>query len=249
MRSSLTVLGIVIGVAAVIIMVTLGNGATARVTSDISSLGANMLMVMPGQERRGMGGGMREEAKLFETADVDTLRNEVPGVSFVAPTASKTMQVKHSIGLNDEAGWCNMVSGRTRQFHQTLPINMPQQDLTPEILTAALEGLEARKAQIESQIAGVRRMLRTPRPEPAAPSEAPKRKRKLSRSARRRMAEAAKKRWAEAKQKSEEPAEAPKPAVAKKTAPKKAVVKRAAVKKVAKAPALKQPVTTKGAAQ
>jgi len=93
MRSSLTVLGIVIGVAAVILMVTLGNGATARVTSDISSLGANMLMVMPCQERRGMGGGMREEAKLFETADVDALRDEVPGVSFVAPTASKTMQV------------------------------------------------------------------------------------------------------------------------------------------------------------
>ncbi|MGC4049559.1 MAG: ABC transporter permease [Paludibaculum sp.] len=52
MRSTLTVLGIVIGVAAVIIMVTLGNGATARVTSEISSLGANMLMVMP-RDRNG----------------------------------------------------------------------------------------------------------------------------------------------------------------------------------------------------
>jgi len=106
MRSSLTVLGIVIGVAAVIIMVTLGNGATARVTSDISSLGANMLMVMPGQERRGMGGGMREEAKLFETADVDALRDEVPGVSFVAPTASKTMQV-----IYGNSNWSTSVDG------------------------------------------------------------------------------------------------------------------------------------------
>ena len=54
MRSSLTVLGIVIGVAAVIIMVTLGNGATAKVTEDISSLGTNMLMIMPpnGARRR-----------------------------------------------------------------------------------------------------------------------------------------------------------------------------------------------------
>lgn len=106
MRSSLTVLGIVIGVAAVIIMVTLGNGATARVTSDISSLGANMIMVMPGQERRGMGGGMREEAKLFESADVEALRGEVPGVTYVAPTASKTMQAIYGNG-----NWSTSVTG------------------------------------------------------------------------------------------------------------------------------------------
>jgi putative ABC transport system permease protein len=106
MRSTLTVLGIVIGVAAVIIMVTLGNGATARVTADISSLGANMLMIMPGQERRGMGGGMREEAKLFEISDVEALRDEVPGVSFVAPTVSKTMQV-----IYGNANWSTSVNG------------------------------------------------------------------------------------------------------------------------------------------
>jgi putative ABC transport system permease protein len=106
LRSSLTVLGIVIGVAAVIIMVTLGNGATARVTSDISSLGANMLMVMPGQERRGMGGGMREEARLFESPDVDALRDEVPGVTYVAPSASKTMQV-----IYGNANWSTSVNG------------------------------------------------------------------------------------------------------------------------------------------
>ncbi len=49
MRSSLTILGIVIGVAAVITMVTLGQGATAKVTSDIAKLGSNMLQVRPGQ--------------------------------------------------------------------------------------------------------------------------------------------------------------------------------------------------------
>jgi putative ABC transport system permease protein len=92
MRSSLTVLGIVIGVAAVIIMVTLGNGATAKVTQDISSLGTNMLMIMPGQMARGEGGN-REQTKLFETGDVTALRDEVPGVSAVAPTTSSTMQV------------------------------------------------------------------------------------------------------------------------------------------------------------
>ena len=55
LRSSLTALGIIIGVASVIIMVTLGNGATAQVTADIANMGSNMLSVMPGQ-RVGPGG-------------------------------------------------------------------------------------------------------------------------------------------------------------------------------------------------
>ncbi len=111
MRSSLTVLGIVIGVAAVIIMVTLGNGATARVTADISSLGTNTLMIMPGQEMRGMGGGSRESARLFEFSDVDALRDEVPGVSAVAPTSSKSMQVVYGNG-----NWSTTVEGVDNDF-------------------------------------------------------------------------------------------------------------------------------------
>ena len=50
MRSFLTVLGIVIGVAAVVTMVTLGNGATRMVSDQISSLGSNLLMLRPGQQ-------------------------------------------------------------------------------------------------------------------------------------------------------------------------------------------------------
>ena len=56
LRSSLTILGIVIGVAAVITMVTLGQGATAKVTSDISSMGSNLMDIRPGQMRHGPGG-------------------------------------------------------------------------------------------------------------------------------------------------------------------------------------------------
>ena len=56
LRSFLTVLGIVIGVSAVITMVTLGNGATSAIQSQIASLGSNLLMVRPGQ-RLGPGGG------------------------------------------------------------------------------------------------------------------------------------------------------------------------------------------------
>ena len=56
LRSALTMLGIVIGVAAVITMVTLGNGATRAISDQVSSLGSNLLMVRPGQ-RMGYGGG------------------------------------------------------------------------------------------------------------------------------------------------------------------------------------------------
>src|SRR5450830_1660483 len=57
LRSFLTILGIVIGVAAVITMVTLGNGTTQAIKTQISSLGTNLLMVNPGQRQPGGGGG------------------------------------------------------------------------------------------------------------------------------------------------------------------------------------------------
>ncbi len=111
MRSSLTVLGIVIGVAAVIVMVTLGNGTTARVATEISSLGTNVLMVMPGQERFGMGGGMREQAKLFDASDIEAMRDEVPGVRAVAPVASKSMQV-----IYGNTNWSSTVYGTVNEY-------------------------------------------------------------------------------------------------------------------------------------
>jgi putative ABC transport system permease protein len=88
----LTVLGIVIGVAAVITMVTLGGGATAKVTGDISKLGSNMLTVMPGQGHRGPGGA-RSEAPAFKMDDVTAIQREVSGLRAVAPTVNRTSQV------------------------------------------------------------------------------------------------------------------------------------------------------------
>jgi putative ABC transport system permease protein len=111
MRSTLTVLGIVIGVAAVIVMVTLGNGATTRVTQDISSLGTNMFMVMPGQEMRGGGGGMREQARLFEAADVEAIELEIGGVRAVAPVSSSSMQV-----ISGNNNWPTSVYGATNAY-------------------------------------------------------------------------------------------------------------------------------------
>ena len=105
MRSVLTVLGIIIGVSAVIAMVTLGNGATASVASGINSLGANQLMIAPGQRRDAMS-GMREEAKLFEESDVEALKSDLSGITAIAPTASRSMQV-----IYGNANWSTTVRG------------------------------------------------------------------------------------------------------------------------------------------
>jgi putative ABC transport system permease protein len=105
MRSVLTVLGIIIGVAAVITMVTVGNGATASVASGIRKLGSNLLILLPGQQRDPMS-GMRQESKLFEDSDVEAVRSEVPGISAVAPTASRSMQA-----IYGNANWSTNVYG------------------------------------------------------------------------------------------------------------------------------------------
>jgi len=80
-RAFLTVLGVVIGVAAVITMVTLGRGATEMVKAQISSMGSNLLVLRAGQ---GWGGG---GAPLFSTADVRAIEGQIAGIKSVAPLA------------------------------------------------------------------------------------------------------------------------------------------------------------------
>ena len=82
MRAALTTLGIIIGVAAVIALVTLGNGATQSVTNTISSIGNNLLFVTPGAQRNG---GPPTPAPAFQIADADMLRREVLSLKHVVP--------------------------------------------------------------------------------------------------------------------------------------------------------------------
>ena len=83
LRSFLTILGIVIGVSAVITMVTLGNGATLAVQNQISSLGTNLLQVRPGQ-RMGPGGG---GGSAFKEEDAAAIASQIGGIAAVAPEA------------------------------------------------------------------------------------------------------------------------------------------------------------------
>src|SRR6187551_1065023 len=88
LRSFLTTLGIVIGVAAVVTMVTLGNGATAAVAEQISSLGANILQIRPGQGFGRGGGG--PQAPDFSMTDVEAIQEQIAGVRAVAPQAQSS---------------------------------------------------------------------------------------------------------------------------------------------------------------
>ncbi len=90
MRSFLTVLGIVIGVGAVIAMVTIGNGTTAKVTADLAKLGSNLLFVSPGQFGPGRASS---DAKAFNTRDVDAMKSQLNHVKAVAPVAQKSVTV------------------------------------------------------------------------------------------------------------------------------------------------------------
>ncbi len=82
LRSFLTVLGVVIGVAAVIAMVTIGNGTTAQVQAELTRLGTNTLFVRPGQWGPGRAS---TEAKRFDDRDVEAIRSQVSGLRAVAP--------------------------------------------------------------------------------------------------------------------------------------------------------------------
>jgi putative ABC transport system permease protein len=90
LRSFLTLLGIVIGVTAVIAMVTIGNGTTAKVAAEMSKLGSNLLFVRPGQFGPG---GASATAKAFDAGDIEALREQLRNVRAVAPVSRSSQTV------------------------------------------------------------------------------------------------------------------------------------------------------------
>ncbi len=90
LRSFLTLLGVVIGVGAVIAMVTIGNGTTARVEAEMERLGSNLLFVRPGQFGPGTSSA---QAKPFDSDDIQAMRQQLRNVRAVAPVARNTYTV------------------------------------------------------------------------------------------------------------------------------------------------------------
>jgi len=112
LRSFLTILGVVIGVASVIVMVTLGDGATQSVKEQMQSLGANLLMVRPGMR---MGPGRDEAlAPNFKMADVEALAEQIPAAQAVVPTAGGTVTVVYG-----NKNWQTSATGSTAAYFKT----------------------------------------------------------------------------------------------------------------------------------
>ena len=107
LRSFLTILGVVIGVAAVITMVTLGKGATRSVSDQISSMGSNLLMLRPGQ-RFGPGA---DAAPNFKLADVEAIRTQITSIDAVAPVASLSVTAVYQA-----RNWSTIVNGSTNDY-------------------------------------------------------------------------------------------------------------------------------------
>jgi putative ABC transport system permease protein len=108
LRSSLTMLGIVIGVASVIIMVALGRGAAAKITADIAKLGTNLLIVQPGSEQKGP---TQTAAQPFKQEDIRILLREIEPVAIAAPTGSQGVLM-----VNGNQNYSSTVTGSTNAY-------------------------------------------------------------------------------------------------------------------------------------
>ncbi|MBO9621380.1 MAG: ABC transporter permease [Sphingomonas sp.] len=114
LRSFLTTLGIIIGVAAVVAMVTLGRATTVAAQQQVAALGTNILQVRPGQGFGRGGGGPRPPD--FKQEDVDAVARQVAGVTAVAPQAQST-----GTAIYQGANWSTTINGTTNAFFQVQP--------------------------------------------------------------------------------------------------------------------------------
>lgn len=106
LRSLLTVLGVIVGAAAVVCIVSIGLGAQAQVSEKIQTLGANLLVIRPGAQ---VSGGVRQEAGTRHTLteeDAQAVLNQIESVQVAAPVLSRRMQV-----IAGDRNWSSLVAG------------------------------------------------------------------------------------------------------------------------------------------
>jgi ABC-type antimicrobial peptide transport system permease subunit len=111
LRSILTMLGIIIGVAAVITMIAVGRGATERVQEQMKGLGSNIMLVLPGgATAAGVRQGAQTRSRLTEE-DAAAIAREVPEVQVAAPSSRSTGQV-----VANNANWGTTIFGTTNDY-------------------------------------------------------------------------------------------------------------------------------------
>ncbi len=144
LRSFLTILGVVIGVAAVIILMSVGKGTTASIISSISSLGTNLVYVQPGSTT---SGGVRSgfgSASTLTLEDAKAIANEISNITAVAPYATSNAQV--IFGSNN----MNVrITGVTIEYQEVLNIVVTEGDF----FTQYQYDTKAKVALLGSQVA------------------------------------------------------------------------------------------------
>lgn len=111
MRSALTMLGMVVGVGAVIAMVAVGQGASERVETQIESLGSNLLVVQPGSNN---AGGVRNgwgNSVTLTRDDAEAIATQLPAVAYVAASVRRNAQIVY-----DGNNWFTRIEGVTPQY-------------------------------------------------------------------------------------------------------------------------------------
>jgi len=111
MRSFLTTLGIVIGVAAVIAMVAIGDGAKSKVEQAFAAMGSNMLILLPGSTTAGGVQGGFGSMPTLTWDDVRAIRSEAPAVRYVSPALRSTVQV-----VSEDQNWTTSVNGVAPEY-------------------------------------------------------------------------------------------------------------------------------------
>jgi putative ABC transport system permease protein len=121
LRSFLTLLGIMIGVGAVVTMISIGTGASSMVTTQIRGLGSNLLMVQPGSAGGEMGGGARQASGTGTNLTLDdskAIGKEVNGVTAVSPEySSQTQVIYKDKNLNTSISGVTSVYQQVHNFH------------------------------------------------------------------------------------------------------------------------------------
>jgi len=92
-RSGLTILGIVIGIASVITMVSIGQGAQSSIASSIQSIGSNLIIISPGASRGSNVSAGRGSAQTLTVLDADAIKTQMQGIKAVAPEVSRRYQM------------------------------------------------------------------------------------------------------------------------------------------------------------
>jgi putative ABC transport system permease protein len=113
MRSFLTMLGVIIGVGAVIAMVAIGEGAKSRVEASFAAMGTNLLVLMPGATNSGGASSGFGAGPTLTWEDLTAIRTELPSVKSAAPSLGSTVQI-----VSEEQNWFTRVTGTSPEYFE-----------------------------------------------------------------------------------------------------------------------------------